>query len=515
VEDSLLSRCTSIGVLRLRRFRPMVIACVVLGCCLQSQQVAGSRPMRARNLYNAADRRFQQWLNQDVVYIITPEERSTFLTLTTAEEREEFIEQFWARRSPDPDSLENYYEDEQYRRIAFANEHFATDVPGWKTDRGRMYIVWGPPDQLESQPNGIRCSASGLERTSPPSEVWRYRYIEGIGEHVEIAFVYRHKRGDYVLTADPCRNSTQATRLSGSPFEHPGRVRVPETLLHIGPVQTPQVKFRDLEALLMDRIVRDEISVDHEQDFFYATDDTTLTLITVRVPEIVPSAENSVTSPAAVNLFGRITSISGRVVASFEDILPNGVSPMGVPRTLFDRPAFQQILPLVPGPYRLDLAVKAVATNAVTTSRSKLVVPEFHELSASSLVLADAIASPPTSDIVFRGEFLGAHRILPNSNREFRSEQPINLFWQVYGLRVDGRQHRNRASFTLSITKGGHEIWKETETGDELKQYGSEITIERALPPGKLRVGQYKVEIRVLDGITGQRLQRAVSFSVK
>src|SRR5205809_6508787 len=100
------------------------------------------------------DNAYKQWLTEDVTYIITPDERNAFLQLQTNEEREQFIEQFWLRRSSNPDLPDNDFKEEHYRRIAYANEHYASGIPGWKTDRGRMYIMWGPADEVESHPTG-------------------------------------------------------------------------------------------------------------------------------------------------------------------------------------------------------------------------------------------------------------------------------------------------------------------------------------------------------------------------
>ena len=135
---------------------------------------------------------YKNWLDQDVVYIITPEERHTFLHLSTNEEREQFIEAFWQRRNPDPDSAENTYKEEHYRRIAYANEHYASGIPGWKTDRGKIYIMWGPADEVDSHPTGGTwdrpMDQGGGETTTYAYEDWRYRYLEGIGENVELEF---------------------------------------------------------------------------------------------------------------------------------------------------------------------------------------------------------------------------------------------------------------------------------------------------------------------------------------
>ena len=97
---------------------------------------------------------YRKWLNEDVAYIITDEERAAFKRLATDDEREEFVEQFWLRRDPSPDTTENEFKEEHYRRIAYANDRFSSGIPGWKTDRGRMYIMYGPPDEITGQPAG-------------------------------------------------------------------------------------------------------------------------------------------------------------------------------------------------------------------------------------------------------------------------------------------------------------------------------------------------------------------------
>ena len=97
---------------------------------------------------------YKKWMDEDVVYIISDEERKAFKQLNTDEEREQFVEQFWLRRDPTPDTEENEFKEEHYRRIAYANEHFASGIPGWRTDRGRIYIQYGPPDEIEAHSSG-------------------------------------------------------------------------------------------------------------------------------------------------------------------------------------------------------------------------------------------------------------------------------------------------------------------------------------------------------------------------
>jgi GWxTD domain-containing protein len=139
---------------------------------------------------------YNKWLTEDVAYIITDQERAAFKSLTTNEEREHFIEQFWLRRDPTPGTVENEFKEEHYRRIAYANQHYASSIPGWKTDRGRIYIIYGPPDEIESHPY----SDASIPH---PFEQWRYRFIEGVGANVIIEFVDRTGKGEYRMTRDP------------------------------------------------------------------------------------------------------------------------------------------------------------------------------------------------------------------------------------------------------------------------------------------------------------------------
>src|SRR6202166_2669592 len=172
-----------------------------------AKQAAKQRSKRDKDLFNELDSQYKKWLNEDVVYIISPEERSAFLHLQTNEEREQFIEQFWQRRNPDPDSAENIFKEEHYRRIAYTNEHFASGVPGWRTDRGRIYIMWGPPDEIESHPSGGSydrpAQEGGGQTFTYPVENWRYRYLEGLGNDVNLEFVDPSMTGEFHLTMDP------------------------------------------------------------------------------------------------------------------------------------------------------------------------------------------------------------------------------------------------------------------------------------------------------------------------
>src|SRR3974377_2558560 len=171
------------------------------------QKLTKEQKQKMRKTLKELDTPYKTWLNEDVIYIISPEERQAFLQLETNEEREQFIEAFWLRRSTNPDLPDNDFKEEHYRRIAYANEHFASGVPGWKTDRGRIDISWGKPDEIESHPTGGTydrpMEEGGGSTTTYAWERWRYRYLEGIQENVELEFVDPSGSGEYHLTMDP------------------------------------------------------------------------------------------------------------------------------------------------------------------------------------------------------------------------------------------------------------------------------------------------------------------------
>src|SRR5918995_970839 len=170
----------------------------------QEQQDPTTKP---RNVKPELKKAYKDWLDKDVTYIITDEERKAFKKLATDDERERFIEEFWRRRDPDPDTDENEFKEEYYERIAYANEHFASGIPGWKTDRGRIWIMYGKPDERETHPMGGAYDRpsyhGGGSTTTYPFEIWFYRYLPGVGSGIGIEFVDPSGSGEYRIARSP------------------------------------------------------------------------------------------------------------------------------------------------------------------------------------------------------------------------------------------------------------------------------------------------------------------------
>src|SRR6266481_3513620 len=489
------------------------------------------------------------WLMDDVPYIISDEERRAFLELGTAEEREQFIEIFWRNRNPDPESPVNAVREEHYRRLAYADEHFASGVPGRKTDRGRIYIIWGPPDEIEAHPSGgtfDRPLEQGGGTTSTyPWELWRYRHLEGIGENIEIEFVDPSGSGEYHITADPCEKDALAhvpgagaslSEMSG-PLTRAGRFSntngttcpMPrggmtastnefENLSRYFRVQHAPEHFKELAEKVTSRIVANHLSFQYRADFLRATTDTDLVPITVwlRNRDLSFQSKQGVQS-AVLDLYGRITDPGGRVVQTFEDVISRGI-----PESLFQSSRnlysiYQKSVPLRSGLYRLDIVIKDTQSGNIGVLGTAVRVPHFDQekLDASSLILADQIERVASRQIGTGQFVLDSYKVRPRLSQEFSGADKLGIYLQLYNLKLDESSRKTKVSVAYRIAKDQEEVWRTVETEDHLHQGGEQLTIERFIPVSSLAPGRYTIEVSAIDLLTNETVIRSSDFTVK
>ena len=518
-----------------------------------AKKAAKQQKQSDRSLERELDSQYKKWLNEDVIYIVTPEEKNAFLHLSTNEEREQFIEQFWQRRNPDPDSPENTYKEEHYRRIAYANEHYASGIPGWKTDRGRIYIMWGAPDEIDSHPTGGTyerpSSEGGGETSTYPFEDWRYRYLEGMGNDVELEFVDPTSTGEYHLTMDPSEKdallyvpgagltmaesmglASKTQRFQNTDGTHdaqPTGGMVPESMEEFTRLQRyadifkpPPVKFKDLEAVVTSRLVRDQVKFDYRFDFLRITSDTVLVPVTVQVPRKQMSfQEKDGVDSSTVNLFARVTSLSGRIVQTFEDTVKTDVPASLLQQSLSGASIYQKAVPLRPGLYRLDIVLKDVNNGNVGVVNTRLAVPHFEDdqLSSSSLILADQIQRVSMKDIGLGQFVLGDVKVRPKMDKTFVSSDAMGVFLQVYNLKVDDKTHKADATVEYRVSKAGEgaaPMLKFDIGADKLPEHGEELTLENMITLGSLAPGKYKLEVAVTDNLTKQTITPTEEFTV-
>jgi GWxTD domain-containing protein len=525
-----------------------------------SERDTVSKPMNAKQkkkqeekLRKELETPYRKWLNEDVTYIITDEERKAWKRMSTDDEREQFIEQFWLRRDPTPDTEENEYKEEHYRRIAYSNERFASGIPGWKTDRGRIYIVYGPPDEIDDHSSGgsyDRPYEEGGGTTSTfPFVDWTYRYIEGVGTNVKIEFVDTTMSGEFRMTMDPSEKdaltyvpgagltlsemmgtadkSQRFTRTDGTTLGT-GTQPLPESMdefTRLGQFanlqKAPQVKFKDLQAVVSSSIRYNNLPFKVRADYIKMTDSTILTTVTIEFQRRdLQFKQKDNVATATVNIFGRITSITGRVVNTFEDPVT-----MEVPANLLDKALdgasiYQKEIPLAPGMYRLNVVCKDITGGNMTTYPMALSVPHFDDekLASSSLILADLIEKVPTRSIGTGQFVIGDTKVRPRLTDTFERNEKLGIYTQFYNFVPDEKTKKPNASIEYDITKTGgtQSVLHYSEEVTAIPGYSSQqVTVEKLLPLQSLEPGQYTLNMKVVDRNSNQTLTPTANFTIK
>jgi GWxTD domain-containing protein len=513
---------------------------------------------RAKALRKELGQTYKKWLDEDVRWIITDEEREAFVKLSNDEERDQFIEQFWLRRDPTPDTVENEYKEEHYRRIAYANEHFAAGIPGWKTDRGRIYIMFGPADQVDSHPSGgyyERPQEEGGGSTSTyPFETWRYRYLEGIGQEIEIEFVDDCMCGTYEMTMDrskkdallnvPGAGLTQyeemglasktdrftnggLERLGTGPFTGGRNSNQFDRLEQFAKLnRPPAVKFKDLEEVVSHKISMNLMPFDVRWDFVKVTSDTVLVPVTVQIKNRdITFTEKDGVQRGTVNIFGRVTTLTGRVAQTFEDTVQVDQPAELLPKVIDNSNVYWKALPLRSGRYRLDLVVKDVNGDRVGTYSKGIMVPEYSDdkLASSTLILADQMEKVATSDIGHGNFVIGTTKVRPRvppsngSPAEFKRDQKLNIWMQVYNLGTDKQTNKPSANVEYDIVSmaSNKPVVHAVENTSQMGNVGDQLTLEKSLPLASLQPGQYRVQIKVDDTISKQTISPTATFVVQ
>ncbi len=495
---------------------------------------------------------WKKWLNEDVSYIITDEERKAFKGLNTDEEREQFVEQFWLRRDPSPDTQENEYKEEHYRRIAYANEHYPAGIPGWKTDRGRIYISYGPPDEIDSHPSGgsyERPMAEGGGTTSTyPFEDWRYRYIEGLGNDINIEFVDNTMSGEYHMTMDPSEKdallyvpgagltmaeqmglsdktqrfqNTDGTHLGQSLSGQPVSYSEFERINQFAKLQAPPIiKFKDLEAAISSRITYNILPMNVRVDYVRVTESSVLANITVQFEnrDLQFQMKDGV-QKSVVNLFGRITNMTRRPVTTFEKPLEIDAPPDMLQKYAQQRSVYQQSVPLAPGRYRLNIVAKDTLAGNMNNYEVALDVPHFEEerLASSSLILADTIERLPTKSIGGGMFAIGDTKVRPRVGGKFLKEERLGIYMQFYNFGEDQKTKKPSGEVAYEITKVGsteHLLSFAEDLSKIPNSSASQVTIEKLLPLGSLPPATYTLKVKATDKTNNQTVEQTANFIV-
>jgi GWxTD domain-containing protein len=490
---------------------------------------------------------YKDWLEKDVAYIITPEEKKAFLALETDEERENFIDMFWRRRDPNPDTEENEFREEYYERIAYANEHFSSGIPGWKTDRGRIYIMYGKPDSIESYPSGGVYNRPSWEgggtTTTYPFEIWFYRHIEGVGSGIEIEFVDPTGTGEYRIARSPYEKDAllmvpgagltlaeelgladKADRISGRYTDTMNFMReqdMPFRRLEIITAlqRPPQVKYTDLQASLESPVIdTNPLDFDVRIDFFRQSENQVISAFTVQVDnrELTFKEEGGLPT-AKINIFGRITSVAGKRMGIFEDSVTTNASPQELAEIKEKKSVYQKAVALPPGRYKIDVIVRDVESGSRGVRSIGFEVPKYEpdKLGTSTLILASKLRYTTEQDI--GGMFvIGKEKVIPNLTGEFKKGQDVGIYMHIYNAGIDQMTLRPAVDVEYVIMKGDKVILRQKEDWRDINDYGQRLTIARLLPTTQLPTGDYEIKILIQDKVNpqGKPLEASAKFKI-
>ncbi|HKS71914.1 MAG TPA: GWxTD domain-containing protein [Terriglobales bacterium] len=516
------------------------------------------RKANAKSLKQELSKTYKKWLDEDVRWIITDQERAAFKQLSNDEERDAFIEAFWQRRDPTPDTPENEYKEEHYQRMAYANEHFAAGIPGWKTDRGRIYIMYGKPDEIDSHPSGGTyerpIQEGGGETSTFPFEDWRYRYLEGIGQEIIIEFVDTCMCGDYHMTMDRSEKdalkytpnggltlyeslgmASKTDRFTHGGFEQLGNSPLTDDqsskefdrLEQFAKLQAPPVvKFKDLEEVVSHKININLMPFDVRADFVKITSDTVLVPVTVQVKNRDVTFQNKDgVQRGTVNIFGRVTTLGGKIAQTFEDTVQVDVPAELLPKVTENSSVYWKALPLRPGMYRFDVVVKDVNGDRVGTWSKGIHVPDFSDdkLEASSLILADQMEQVAAKNVGTGSFVIGTTKVrprVPSADGKpvvFKKTQKLNFWMQVYNLTVDDKTHKPSATVEYDVVNASTNkpVVHTVESTDQMGNIGDQVTLEKTLSAANLDPGVYRLHIKVNDNLSKQTVDPSVTFAVE
>ena len=530
----------------LRSILAALLLVSVSSLSVPAQQTKRNPEEQPRKVKRELKKAYVDWIN-DVDLILTQSERDAWKKLATDEEREKFIEDFWDSRDPDPDTEENEFKEQFFERVAYANEHFSSGKPGRLTDRGRIYIKFGKPDEVESHPAGgtyQRPSYEGGGSTSTyPFEKWFYRYLPEIASGVELEFVDPTGSGEYRLAKNPnekdalinipgagptldelAGRETRADRITGLGSFGLANCRRAQDCpfdvqnLFVG-LQRDQPFERNFLGTSTATPIVDDNSIDFDTqiNFFRQSDNRVLAVLTVQTDnDQLQFTDSGGVQTARLNIFGNVTSVANRRVGKFEDSMTTTATIAELSNTRARKSAYARAFILEPGRYRVDVFVRDIQTGAAGMKQVGFVAPNFptDRLSASSVVLAAKLENMEAGAAV--GPFvIGTTKVVPNLNGVYRRGQPVGVYLQIYNAATDQTTLRPAADAEYVLLKNGKELSKQIEDWRQINDAGQRLTLTRLIDTRNLEPGEYQVQIRIRDHVSGQTITPAATFRIE
>jgi len=512
---------------------------------LSAQQPQRNPEQQPRKVKQELKKAYVEWIN-DVDLILTQSERDAWKKLATDDEREQFIKIVWDSRDPNPDTEENEFKEQFYERVAYANEHFTSGKAGRLTDRGRIYIKFGKPDEIESHPAGGSYQRQpwegGGSTSTYPFERWFYRNIPNVRSGVELEFVDPTGTGEYRLARNPdekdalinvpgagltfaelaglAQQSDRTANLGG--FGRVNYTRAQDSPFEVMDLLNSLERDQPLERNLLGTatttpVVDDNaISFETQLNYFRQSDNRVLTVLTVQTDnDQLSFTDNGGLETAYLNIFGWITSVANRRAGKFEDSVTTSATAEELSTTRTRKSAYARTFILEPGRYKVDVIVRDTKSGAAGMRQVGFVVPEYpaHRLSASSIVLAAKLENMESGAAV--GPFvIGTTKVIPNLSGTFHRNEPVGVYLQIYNAAIDQTTLRPAANAEYVLLKNGKEIAKQTEDWRQINDAGQRLTLSHLIDSRTLEPGEYQIQVRIRDGVSGEMITPSATFTI-
>jgi len=532
------------SVSKTRRIAALLVLVSIPSLTVPAQEQKQNPEEKTRKVKEEPNKAYKQWI-ADHELILTKAERDAWKKLETDEERDQYIQTIWRSRDPDPDTEENEFKEEFYQRVAYANEHFSSGKPGRMTDRGRIYIKFGKPDSIESHPAGGPYERESWEgggsTTTYPFERWFYRYIENVGSGVNLEFVDPTGSGEYRLAKNPDEKDALIHIGGGPTFaELAGLQDRSQRLMNLGGYglancrRSQDCPFEVLNLMiglqqdlpgarngigtLTNTPTVDDSTLDFESqiNFFRLSDNRVVAHLTLQTDNSQLSfADSGGLQTARMNIFGWITTVADRRVGKFEESVSTTATAEELSSTKMRKSAYGRAFILPPGRYKVDIVVRDVESGAMGVRRVGFEVPKFPEdrLSASDILLAAKLekmeAGAPITQFT-----IGTTKVIPSLSRVFRRNDPVGLYLQVYNAAIDQTTLRPAADAEYVLLKDGKEVNKQVEDWRQIDDAGQRLTLTRLIESRSLAPGDYEIQVRIRDHVSGQTITRSANFTI-
>lgn len=517
------------------RVRPFLAAVVLSYACSAFAQPPDPEPeKKPRKVTSERRDVIKEWIDNEGGLLVTASERRAFKALKTDDEREEFIALIWRRLDPDPETEENEFREEFYERIAYANANFTSGIPGWKTDRGRIYIKWGKPDSVESRPSGGAYDRpsyhGGGSTTTHPFEIWFYRHLNNVGDGIEIEFIDPTGTGEYRIA----RNPDEKEALANVPSPNRRDPNDPNRDRYLREQDTPFGRLAIISGLEREFpnnlnnifnlaqagqpvVDNNPLFFDVRIDMFRRSEDQVVVTLTVQTNnrqlkfEPIGGIET-----ARLNVFGRITAVTGKRAGTFEDSITTTATSEEL-ITLKDQSSiYQKAIALPAGKYKVDIGLRDISTGNAGTQALGFEVPRYDDkkLATSTLILASKLRPTDPQDI--GGRFvIGSAKVIPNVSGRFKRGQEVGIYLQVYNSGIDQTTLRPAVDVDYVLLKDGKEVLRQPEDWSGLSDSGQRLTLARLLPTDRLPLGGYEIKVVTKDRVNGQVIENKANFVIE